>query len=144
MRGSKRAFRPMKNSKTRQVEVMKNSIAFSILLALCLIVVGCGQQRTVSNAQTDSVFRAVREGNTDMVKSLLSSPGADVNARDERGRTPLLEAASFGHEDICRVLIAAGADVKAKDKDGKTALMLAVQGDHEEVVRVLKQAGETE
>jgi ankyrin repeat protein len=84
------------------------------------------------------------EGNTDMVKSLLSSPGADVNATNERGSTPLLEAARYGHEDICRVLIAAGADVKAKDRDGKTALMLAVQGDHDQVVRVLKQAGATD
>ena len=79
-----------------------------------------------------------------MVKSLLSSPGADVNAIDERGSTPLLEAARYGHEDICRVLIAGGANLKSKDKDGKTALMLAVQGDHEEVVRILKQAGESE
>ena len=79
-----------------------------------------------------------------MVKSLLSSPGADVNARDERGSTPLLEAARYGHDDICRVLIASGADLKAKDKDGKTALVLAVQGNHNDVVRLLKQAGETE
>ena len=79
-----------------------------------------------------------------MVKSLVSSPGADVNAKDERGSTPLLEAARYGHNDIARVLIATGADLKVKDKDGKTALMLAVQGNHDEVVRVLKQAGETE
>jgi ankyrin repeat protein len=116
---------------------------FSILLALCLVVGSCAQQRT-RNAQTDALFRATVEGNTDMVKSLVSSPGADVNATDERGNTPLLEAARYGHDDICRVLIAAGANLKAKDKDGKTALMLAVQGGHDEVVRVLKQAGETE
>lgn len=79
-----------------------------------------------------------------MVRSLVSTPGADVNATDERGSTPLLEAARYGHEDISRVLIAAGADIKAKDNDGKTALMLAIQGNHDEVVRVLKQAGETE
>jgi len=67
-----------------------------------------------------------------------------VNAIDERGSTPLLEAARYGHEDVCRVLIAAGAILKSKDRDGKTAVMLAVQGDHDEVVRVLKQAGEIE
>ena len=122
---------------------MKTSVRFSILLACCLILGNCAQQRA-RNAQTDALFRATREGNTDMVKSLVSSPGADVNATDERGSTPLLEAARYGHNDIARVLIAAGADLKAKDKDGKTALMLAVQGNHDEVVRVLKQAGETE
>ena len=114
-----------------------------MLLVLSLIFASCAQQRA-RNSQTEALFRATREGNTDMVKSLLSSPGADVNATGERGSTPLLEAARYGHEDITRVLIAAGADVKAKDKDGKTALMLAVQFDHEEVVRVLKQAGATE
>ena len=122
---------------------MKTAASFSILLALCLIFGDCAQQRARS-AQTDALFRATREGNTDMVKSLVSSPGADVNAKDERGSTPLLEAARYGHNDIARVLIAAGADLKAKDNDGKTALMLAVQGNHDEVVRVLKQAGETE
>ena len=122
---------------------MKKFATINILVMFCLLFAGCAQ-RTASNAQTNALFRAVREGNTDMVKSLVSSPGAEVNAKDERDSTPLLEAARYGHEDIARVLIAAGADVKAKDKDGKTALMLAVQGDHDEVVRLLKQAGETE
>ena len=124
---------------------MKNRIAFGIL-AVSLLLAGCGPKTTTParNTQTDALFRATREGNTDMVKSLVSSPGADVNATDERGSTPLLEAARYGHEDICRVLIAAGANLKSKDRDGKTALMLAVQGDHDEVVRILKQAGEIE
>lgn len=122
---------------------MKNFMAVSILLVLCLIFGGCARERA-RNSQTDALFRATVEGNTDMVRSLLSSPGADVNSTDERGSTPLLEAARYGHEDICRVLIAAGADVKAKDRDGKTALMLAVQGNHDDVVRVLKQAGATD
>ncbi|HYV83174.1 MAG TPA: ankyrin repeat domain-containing protein [Pyrinomonadaceae bacterium] len=123
---------------------MKNPIALSILLVISLMIAGCGQRAAPRNAQTDALFRATIEGNTDMVKSLVSSPGADVNATNERGSTPLLEAARFGHDDICRVLIAAGANLKVKDKDGKTALMLAVQNNHDDVVRVLKEAGETE
>ena len=122
---------------------MKKLLALNVALAFCVVFAGCAQKK-VNNVQTDALFRAIREGNTSMVKSLLSSPGADVNARDERDSTPLLEAARYGHDDICRVLIASGADIKAKDKDGKTALMLAVQGDHDDVVRLLKQAGETE
>jgi len=114
-----------------------------LVLALSMLFVGCARERA-RNTQTDALFRATVEGNTDMVRSLLSSPGANVNATDERGNTPLLEAARYGHEDICRLLIAAGADLKAKDKDGKTALMLAVQNNHDDVVRVLKQAGVTD
>ena len=123
---------------------MKKYVAFSLLLAVLLLIAGCRQHSAAHNAQTDALFRATIEGNTDMVRSLLSSPGADVNATNDRGSTPLLEAARYGHEDICRVLIASGADLKAKDNDGKTALMLALQGDHDQVVRVLKQAGATE
>lgn len=115
------------------------------MLVISLLIAGCGQHGGAPhNAQTDALFRATIEGNTNMVKSLVSSPGADVNATNERGSTPLLEAARFGHDDICRVLIAAGANVKAKDNDGKTALMLAIQNNHDDVVRVLKEAGETE
>lgn len=123
---------------------MKNLLAFTILI-ISLLIAGCGQRGAAPrNAQTEALFRATIEGNTDMVKSLVSSPGADVNATNERGSTPLLEAARYGHDDICRVLIAAGADLKAKDNDGKTALMLAVQNNHDDVVRILKEAGETQ
>lgn len=123
---------------------MKSRIVFSALITFCLLLAGCGRQSTTNNVQAEALFRATREGNTDMVRSLISSPGIDVNATDEKGTTPLLEAARYGHEDISRILIAAGANIKAKDGDGKTALQLAIQGDHEEVVRVLRQAGASE
>jgi len=123
---------------------MKNLLAFTILV-ISLLLAGCGQRGAAPrSAQTEALFRATIEGNTDMVKSLVSSPGADVNATNERGSTPLLEAARYGHDDICRVLIAAGANLKAKDNDGKTALLLAVQNNHDDVLRILKEAGETE
>jgi len=73
---------------------MKNPTALGILLVISLLIAGCGQRGAPPhNAQTDALFRATIEGNTDMVKSLVSSPGADVNATNERGSTPLLEAA---------------------------------------------------
>ena len=122
---------------------MKSRIVFTFL-TFTLVLAGCGRQSATTNTQVNALFRATREGNTDMVRSLTSSPGVDVNATDETGSTPLLEAARFGHEDICRILIASGANLKSKDRDGKTALQLAIQGDHEDVVRVLKQAGATE
>jgi len=122
---------------------MKSRIVFTFL-AFTLVLAGCGRQSGTTNTQVNALFRATREGNTDMVRSLTSSPGVDVNATDETGSTPLLEAARSGHEDICRILIASGANLKSKDKDGKTALQLAIQGDHDDVVRVLKQAGANE
>ena len=123
---------------------MKRRVVFSTFLTFCLLLAGCNRQSASNNAQVAALFRATREGNTDMVRSLLSAPGIDVNATDETGSTPLLEAARYGHDDICRILIAAGANLKSKDRDGKTALQLAIKGDHNDVVRVLKQAGANE
>ena len=123
---------------------MKKRVVFGTFLTFCLLLAGCNRQSASNNAQVAALFRATREGNTDMVRSLLSAPGIDVNATDETGSTPLLEAARYGHDDICRILIAAGANLKSKDRDGKTALQLAIQGDHNDVVRVLKQAGASE
>ncbi|MCW3095764.1 MAG: ankyrin repeat protein kinase family protein [Chthonomonadaceae bacterium] len=62
-----------------------------------------------------------------MVKMLVDA-GADVNARDENGFTPLLFAAYNVKEDcgpIIRLLVAHGADVNATAKDGETVWQLA-------------------
>ncbi len=88
--------RQSKESLNLDFSVMKNLLALTILLVISLLIAGCGQRgASPRNAQTDALFRATIEGNTDMVKSLVSSPGADVNATNERGSTPLLEAARY-------------------------------------------------
>ena len=64
---------------------------------------------------------AAKTGNIRTVKWLLVI-GTDVNAKDDRGVTPLIYAAFNGHKEIAELLIANGADVNAKDKRGKTPL----------------------
>jgi RNA polymerase primary sigma factor len=44
--------------------------------------------------------------------------GENINSRDEKGRSPLLLAASRGHIDLCRILLNAGADLSAIDNYG--------------------------
>ena len=50
----------------------------------------------------------------------LLGAGADVNARDDNGRTALHAAASQGYTDVVKFLVEQGADVGAKDGDGNT------------------------
>jgi len=55
----------------------------------------------------------------------LIEAGADVNAVDSHGQTPLMAAAQAGNPEAVSALIRAGADVRRKDQRGKTALVLA-------------------
>ena len=72
------------------------------------------------------------------VQSLLAR-GAQLNATDRFGMTPLLYAASidFGDTAMLEKLIAAGADTSAKTKEGLTAFDLAKTYHHEAMVKLL-------
>ena len=56
----------------------------------------------------------------------LIQEGADVNAVDSRGKTPLIYVAEYSKiPDVLRALIENGADINAVDESGKTPLMHA-------------------
>jgi ankyrin repeat protein len=59
------------------------------------------------------------------VAELLLAKGADVNAKDKNGTTPLDVAATMCQKDTVELLLAKGADVNATDNDGWTALHVA-------------------
>lgn len=64
---------------------------------------------------------AARYGNANMVK-LFIERGADIDARDNDGRTPLSLAKT---EETAKVLIDAGADINSKDNRGRSPLCWA-------------------
>ena len=87
-----------------------------------------------------SIHDAAYDGNIEAVKQHLAA-GADVNAKEEYGVTPLHRVAYEGHKEIAELLIAKGADVDAKDKQGWTPLHFAAQFGHKEVVELLIAKG---
>ena len=68
---------------------------------------------------------------------LLVESGADVNARQSGGYTPLHEAAGSGDVELARLLLDAGADQSARKDDGQTPADLAAERGHEDVLDVL-------
>ncbi|KIW34990.1 uncharacterized protein PV07_01717 [Cladophialophora immunda] len=79
---------------------------------------------------------AAREGRT-RILSILLRTGFRVDARDERGRTPLHHCATHGHTDAARVLLEAGASINAVDVDGISVIIAAVKAGSEKMVELL-------
>ncbi len=69
--------------------------------------------------------RHVPDGWIPAVTFLLEELGADVNARDHNGYTPLHHAASRGDNELIRYLMSKGADVKAVSRSGQTTVDMA-------------------
>ena len=63
--------------------------------------------------------------------------GDDVNARDEKGMTPLMLAAHRNKASICRLLLDAGADRQSLDLLGRNALAIAVASGSSDAAAVL-------
>ncbi|SIQ94900.1 hypothetical protein SAMN05920897_11932 [Alkalispirochaeta americana] len=84
---------------------------------------------------------AVRNRHTGMVQFLLSH-GADVNATSEdRGNTPIMDAAADGNSELTGLLLHAGAALDGQSKNGQTALVLAVGQGAEKTAQLLLMGG---
>ena len=66
--------------------------------------------------------------------------GGTVDAVDEKGRSPLILAASRGRLNICRLLLQEGADPTLKDCKGNDAFTTAVLGGQLETAEFLREA----
>ena len=88
------------------------------------------------------LFNACKSGHIDLVKKMLSY-GADVNAKNNGGNTPLHLASYEGYTEIVKLLLEHGADVNAKNNYGETSLYWASSNGYSAIVKLLKQHGAT-
>ena len=71
----------------------------------------------------------------------LIGAGADLEAKDSDGWTPLHLAAYWGRTEAAKALIGAGADLRASNSIGQTPLHYAAHWGHTEAAKALIGAG---
>eukprot|EP00803_Ostreobium_quekettii_P007331 evm.model.scf_1535.3 EVM.evm.TU.scf_1535.3 scf_1535:22230-35004(+) len=84
---------------------------------------------------------AARLGHVGMVDSLLRRGAVLESLSEERGQTALHAAASEGHLEVARLLVAQGLDVDVRSGIGETPLLVAVKKQHIQVAAFLLEAG---
>ncbi|WP_309386891.1 ankyrin repeat domain-containing protein [Cerasicoccus frondis] len=91
-------------------------------------------------SQQGALFCAMLYGNADSISAVLDA-GADVNHRNDDGRTALHLAASQNKPLIVKLLVTHGADVNAQDAVGFTPLFDAAQTGAISAGKALLEAG---
>jgi ankyrin repeat protein len=86
------------------------------------------------------LIEAIRIDDRARVLELLDS-GADIDAENAVGLTPLILAAGFGDLEMIRLLLTRGADLYRTSSFHSTALTQAISGDQHETVNFLLDAG---
>ena len=105
---------------------------YLITIIAALVLVGCGP--------SVDIYEAAWSGDIEAIKQHLAD-GTDVNAKNEKGMTPLIQAAWGDHNEITKLLIAKGADVNAMDDDGITPLDFAIVDKQSETADLLRKHG---
>lgn len=104
-----------------------------VLLALVAGLAGC----------STPLGSAAERGDVKEMERLIAA-GANVNEKGGNGRTPMYNAAVYGHVEAARLLIEKGVDVNG-NSSGTTPLRMAVFQGYSNVVRLLiKNGADTE
>lgn len=75
-------------------------------------------------------------------EAVEASSQAELNAKDEKGKTPLHHAASAGNNKFIGILLERGAKADEADTDGKTPLHYASAKNPESVNKLLKKGAD--
>ena len=115
----------------------------SLMAVRPAMLLAAGQRADEEDAghHRSALHRAAFNGQPNVVRFLLASPGEDKQATDADGDTALHLAAAGGHDGTVSVLLEAGALKEAKDTHGCTPLHRAASEGKVVVVDVLLKAG---
>lgn len=114
-------------------------------MRLCAVILAAASLIVAADAPMD-ILEAARKGKAKEIEVLLTK-GADLEAKDRDGRTPLMLAAQYGRTSTVRLLLAKGAKPDARDSHRWNAFMLAllspsggvIHTTHDAVLKLLPQ-----
>ncbi len=118
-------------------------LALIALAVLCLAPLAAAAQTAPSAAEAaayEGLHRAAHEGDAPAIRR-LAAEGADLEARDGNGRTPVHVAAFASQEAALRALAKAGADLNALDGDAYDAVTIAAVADDPELMSAALDLG---
>jgi len=95
------------------------------LLSLALL---CSSVTPAALGMDEELRRAVQQEDVPRLRELLATPGADINATNQDGKTLLHIAAGMEKNNSIQVLLEAGACTSIRDNNGNTPLHLAAIG----------------
>jgi len=105
-------------------------------LEVCQVLLEAGADPLATdNSGCNAMHMAARSGKTEVVR-MLSANKQLIDAKNERGCTPLISAV-YSHLEVCEVLLKAGANPLATDATGMTAIQQAKCYGQNEIVKLL-------
>ncbi len=118
-------------------------IRFFMIVILAGLAAAASAQTAPSSREVaayEGLFLAAHQGDVAGIERLVAE-GADVNARDPKGRTPVHVAAFASADEALRALAGAGADMNALEHQAYDVVTIAAVADDPELMSLAIELG---
>lgn len=105
------------------------SLLLAVSLVFALLALSTQLAKNQNKISDEEFLFICESGSGREVAHAIHSEGANVNAKDENGKTALMYAVQNANFEAIEVLLKAGANTKRKDKSGKTAFDYTIYHD---------------
>ena len=104
------------------------------------LIIDHGADLSATTRGFTPLMSAAWHGRVAMMRIMVKN-GADLNARDDYGRTALMLAVSQNKAAAVKFLLSKGADKNLRESDGYTALDIGIKEKRYAIVQLLRAAG---